>query len=185
MKYLVVRDKITYTGEQLRSNFAYSTFDILGDSIVAFRGPCDVKRSAMADIEDLKAGNRIYSEDMLHFVIEHHDTDLEKNVLRQLLLVNLVKDALNRQIGGLAVTRMHTDLFDDDSKLSVSVATVTPISSLIHMGVNISSHNTPVKTKGLADYGIDPMSFADSITQDYVKEVDKIYKLRCKVNWMK
>jgi hypothetical protein len=184
MKHHFVKERITYTGEQLRSNFAYSVFGVIGDSIVAFCGPCDVKMSQMVDIEDLKAGNRIYSDNMLHFIVEHHDTDIEKNVLRQLLLVNIVKDSLNRQLGDMAVRRVHTDLFDDDSKLSVSVATVTPLSTLIHMGINISSQNTPVKTKGLADYNIDPLIFAGAVMQEYVGEVDRIYKSRCKVKWV-
>jgi hypothetical protein len=184
MKYQVVKEQIAYTGAQLRSNFAYSAFGIIGDSIVAFSGPCDVKRSEMVDIEDLKAGNRIYSDDMLHFIAEHHDTDLEKSVLRQLLLVNIVKDKLNRKLGQIVITRVHTDLFDDDSKLSVSVATATPISTLIHLGINISSLNTPVKTKGLADYDIEPLAFAGVVMQEYVAEIDKVYHSRCKVKWV-
>jgi hypothetical protein len=184
MKYQIIKDKITYSGEQLVANFSYSAFGIVGDSIVAFRGPCDVKRSAMVDIEDLRAHNRIYSEDMLHFIVEHHDTDLEKSVLRQLLLVNIVKDNLNRRLKHIAITRVHSDLFDGDSKLSVSVATVTPLSTLIHLGINISSLNTPVKTKGLADYDIEPLAFADVVMQEYIAEVDKIYDSRCKVKWV-
>lgn len=184
MKYKVVEDKITYTGEQLKSNFAYSHHGISGDSIVAFCGPCDVKRSAMVDIEDLKAGNRIFSEDMLHFIVEHHDTDLEKTVLRQLLLVDIAKDNLNRRFDHMVITRLHTDLYDGDLKLSISVATATPISTLIHLGINISSLNTPVKTKGLADYGIEPLVFADEVMQVYAAEADKIHDSRCKVKWV-
>ena len=184
MKYRFIKDRITYTGEQLKSNFAYSEHGIIGDSILAFCGPCDVKTSAMVDIEDLRVGNRIYSEDMLHFIVEHHDTDLEKSVLRQLLLVDIVKDCLNRRLDHMVINRVHTDLFDGDSKLSVSVATATPISTLIHFGINISSLNTPVKTKGLADYGIEPLVFADAIMKEYVAEVDKIYDARCKVKWV-
>ncbi|UCG30825.1 MAG: DUF366 family protein [candidate division WOR-3 bacterium] len=184
MKYHVAKDRLAYTGEQLRSNFAYLLFGVIGDSIVAFGGPCDVKQTEMVDIEDLKAENRIYSDNMLHFIVEHHDTDLEKGVLRQLLLVNIVKDLLNEQLGDRVVSRSHTDLFDGDSKLSISVATVTPVSSVIHFGINVSSLNTPVKTKGLADYSIEPLTFADRVVRKYVEEVDKIYKTRCKVKWV-
>ncbi|UCC13116.1 MAG: DUF366 family protein, partial [candidate division WOR-3 bacterium] len=38
MKSQYIEEPIIYTGEQLRSNFAYRTFGILGDSIVAFSG---------------------------------------------------------------------------------------------------------------------------------------------------
>ncbi|KPK63968.1 hypothetical protein AMJ83_04670 [candidate division WOR_3 bacterium SM23_42] len=185
MKYFLAKQQITYTGEQLRSNFAYTHFGVVGDSIVAFCGPCDVKVEAMVDIEDVKDGSRIYSENMLHFIVEHYDTDLEKNVLRQVLLCNIIKDLLNNMIRGSVVRRVGTDLYDGDAKLSVSVATVTPISSLIHYGINISSANTPVKAKGLEDYSIDPLEFADLVMKEYVQDLEGIHNARCKVKWVK
>lgn len=183
MKYHFEQSAISYTGEQLRSNFAYESFGIVGDSVVAFCGPCDVKKEAMVDIEDLRAGNRIYSENMLHFIVEHHDTDLEKSVLRQFLLANIIQDLLNLKLGALVVKRIHTDLYDEGSKLSISVATATPVSTVIHFGLNISSLNTPVKTKGLADYDIEPTGFADRVMREYTAECDNIDKARCKVKW--
>jgi len=185
MKYLLVRDKITYTGEQLQSNFAYTHFGILGDSIVAFCGPCDVRKDRMVDIEDQKAGSIIYSESMLHFIVEHYDTDLEKSVLRQIVLAGIVKDTLNDIIGTTAIRRAHTDLYDGDAKLSVSVATVSPVSALIHFGVNISSANTPVETKGLQDYEIDPLDFAEKVMEKYVRDIDDAHHARCKVRWVR
>lgn len=184
MKYRFVKDEIIYTGEQLQSNFAYTNYGIVGDSIIAFCGMCDVKLKAMVDIEDLKAGRAIYSESMLHFIVEHHDIDLEKAVLRQLLLADIVKDTINDSIGRFAVRRVSSDLYDEDAKLSISVATVTPLSSLIHFGINITSINTPVKTKGLRDYTIDPYEFANLIMDRYTKEIDKIMTARCKVKWV-
>lgn len=173
-----------YTGEQLQSNFAYKHFGVIGDSIVAFCGPCDVKADRMVDIEDRKAGSTIYSEHMLHFIVEHHDIDMERNVLRQIMLANIVKDTLNGILGRLAAHRKHTDLYDGDAKLSVSVATVSPLSSLIHFGVNISSVNTPVRTKGLQDYGVDHEQFARTVMQKYVADVDRLHLTRCKVKWV-
>lgn len=184
MKYHVAEGTRAYTGAELRSNFAYTAFDILGDSIVAFCGPCDVARESMADLEDLKQGSRIYSENMLHFIVEHHDTDLEKGVLRQLLLVAIARDELNRSLKEPRVRRLHSDLYDGDAKLSVSVATVTPVSSLIHLGINISSANTPVKTKGLQDYAIDPAALAIAIVKAYAADIDNLHEARCKVRWV-
>jgi hypothetical protein len=185
MKQHLAKVVQAYTGEQLRSNFGYTHFGIIGDSIVAFCGPCDVKADAMVDLEDHKAGSVIYSEHMLHFIVEHHDTDMEKNVLRQIMLTNIVKDTLNDMLGRVVAHRKHTDLYDGDAKLSVSVATVSPLSSLIHFGVNISSANTPVKTKGLQDYGVDHEEFARLVMQQYVADVDKLHLTRCKVKWVK
>ena len=184
MRYRLIKEELAYTGEQLHSNFAYTTFGIVGDSIVAFCGLCDVKLKEMVDIEDLKAGKAIYSESMLHFIVEHYDMDLEKTILRQLLLTEIVKDVINEILGKLVVKRSNSDLFDGDAKLSISVATVTPLSSLVHFGINISSVNTPVKTKGLKDYNIDPFEFANLVIDRYTKENDKINIARCKVRWV-
>jgi len=185
MRYHLAEGKISYTGEQLRSNFAYDQFGVIGDSIVAFCGPCDVKAESMVDMEDLKAGSVIYSESMLHFIVEHHDIDLEKNVLRQILLAVIVKDALNDHLRKAAIQRSHTDLYDGEAKLSVSVATLSPVSSLIHFGINISSKNTPVQTRGLDDYKVDPLEFAESIMKKYVRDSDDTYRARCKVKWVR
>jgi hypothetical protein len=184
MRYRLIKEEIAYTGEQLRSNYAYSGFGIVGDSIVAFCGPCDVKLKEMVDIEDLRAGKAIYSEYMLHFIIEHYDTDMEKIVLRQLILTCIVRDIVNEIKGKIVIKRVNTDLYDDDAKVSISVATVSPLSSLIHFGINITSANTPVKTKGLKDYDIEPYEFANLVMDKYIKEIEKINVARCKVRWV-
>ncbi len=185
MKQQLIKEEMAYTGEQLRSNFAFTHFGIVGDSIIAFCGKCDVKHDEMLDIEDLKAGRKIYSESMLHFIIEHYDTNLERTVLRQLLLANIVKDLINTSKGKLLVERIGSDLYEGDAKVSVSIATVTPISSLIHFGINISTTNTPVKTRGLKDYDIEPHEYAKDVMERYSKEQNDIYTARCKVRWAK
>ena len=176
-----VTERIAYTGEQLHSHWAYRNFDMLGDSAVAFIGPCDVQPGFMKDVEDLKAGARIYSEEMLHFIIEHFDVDLDRAVLRQRLLMALMAEALNMRLGRPAVVRKGSDLYDGDAKLTVSIASVSPVSALVHAGINISSRNTPVKTRGLADYGIAPREFAEEILAGYARECASAHKARCKV----
>ena len=100
------------------------------------------------------------------------------------MLFRSVRDAINDIIGKNVVKRVSTDLFEDDSKLSISVATVSPLSSLIHFGINITSTNTPVKTKGLKDYDIEPYEFANLVIDRYTKEIEKIQTSRCKVKWV-
>ncbi|MGD8978945.1 MAG: DUF366 family protein [candidate division WOR-3 bacterium] len=185
MKYHFAEGELTYTGEQLRSNFAYDRFGVFGDSIVSFCGACDVKKEWMVDMEDLRAGSEIRSGSMLHFIVEHHDTDLEKNVYRQMILAIIIKDLLNEQLGKAVIRRRHTDLYDGEAKLSVSVATLSPVSALIHFGINISSRNTPVLTRGLEDYGINPRGFADSVMRQYVREIEDTQHARCKVKWVR
>jgi hypothetical protein len=183
MKTKYIEETIAYTGEQLRSNFAYTEFNIIGDSIIAFCGACDIPLEKMVDLEDVKDNSRIYSESMVHFIVEHHDSDLEKAVLRQLMLATIIYEVLNENQADLCIKRLGSDLYDHDAKLSISIATLTPLSSLIHFGVNISSDNTPVKTKGLKDYGIDPHDFAKSVMAKYKEMESEILIARCKVRW--
>ena len=121
----------------------------------------------MVDLEDVKAKARIYSDSMLHFIVEHHNPDLENAILRQLLLTTIVNEVIIEAKPGRDIRRDGSDLYDDDAKLSISIATVTPLSSLIHFGINISSSNTPVKTRGLQDYGLDPRIVAESVMEKY------------------
>jgi hypothetical protein len=181
LKTLIARQEIAYTGEQLRSHWAYRSFDLLGDSAVAFIGPCDVRPEFMKDVEDLKAASRIYSEEMLHFIIEHFSCSLEQAVLRQRLFMALMAEHLNRKLGASKVTRIGSDLYDGKFKLTVSIASVSPVSALIHAGINISSRNTPVPTRGLADYKIEPRPFAKEILKAYAAECESAQRARCKV----
>ena len=180
-----ISEPIKYTGEQLQSLWALKQFGLQGDSIVAFIGPCDVSAAAMVDIVDRESGLKIYSPKMLHFIVEHFDMDLEKTVFRQRLLVCLLKDELNRRLGKETIERRGDDLFDGEYKLSVSIATLSPVSTLIHVGVNIETEGTPVLTKGLKDYRIEPKELAGQILQKYVQEMESIKLARCKVKGVK
>lgn len=185
MKTRYIEQEMVYTGVQLHSNYAYSEFDLLGDSIIAFCGKCDIPVERMVDIEDVKESAKIYSESMLHFIVEHYDTDLEKAILWQFVLTTIVGEVLSEMSRSASITRRGSDLYDDEAKLSISIATVTPLSSLIHFGINIVSDNTPVKTKGLKDYDIDPRKFAEQVIARYKSEQTDIEKARCKVRWVK
>ena len=151
MHTFFVPDAVDYDGAQIRSLWAYREFGLLGDSIVAFVGVCDVKPELMVDIEDLRAGERIFSRKMLHFIVEHFDANLEAAVLRQRVLAGLVMETILRARPGLAATlrREGDDLYDADAKLSVSIATATPVSTKIHFGINVDAEGAPVKAAGL------------------------------------
>lgn len=180
MQTRFINERISYTGRELRSHFAYHGWDICGDSLVAFRGPCHVKIEALVDLEDAKAEAGIFSEEMLHFMAEFFELDLEKMILRQRLLIAIIKDELALTVGSPLV-RKGDDIYDGDAKLTVSIATLTPVSAMIHLGVNIRSDNTPVKTKGLHDYGIDVNRFAEKILASFAAEMAGIRHARCKV----
>lgn len=179
-------EPLAYDGTQLRSHFAYQTFGIQGDSIVAFIGPCDVRGDHLVDLEDSHQGLFIHSDKMLHFIIEHFDGDLVRTIAFQRLFVDVMIREIIDSVGAnnyspLQLIRQGNDIFDDIYKLNVSVATQSPVSFLIHTGINISSKNTPVPTKGLEDYDINPQAFATGVMNRYCAEMDGIWKARCKV----
>ena len=175
-----VKESLKYTGDYLSSHWIYNTFELLGDAAVVFCGPCDVQLAEMVDLADVHEQASIYSENMLHFIVEHFQTPLEVMVLRQRLLTSQIKDLL-AELTGNVFKRKGDDIYDGKYKLSVSIATVSPVSAVMHFGVNISSANTPVLTKGLNDYGIDPKDFGLKIMKIYADELQNMREATCKV----
>ena len=82
-----INEPIKYEGWQLSPHWIYKNFKIQGDSIVAFRGECEVKLTEMVDIEDVINNEPIYSKDMLSFISEQFGVGLVEDVYRQRLLI--------------------------------------------------------------------------------------------------
>lgn len=180
MKLHFINKKITYDGTQLRSHWISDQTGEFGDAIASFIGPADVKLSHMVDLEDVKEKRPIFSRSMLHFIVEHFGFDLEKTIVFQRLLMSIVQGELV-SLTNAGVRRIGDDLYDGRSKLTVSIATASPVSTLIHCAINIDSKNTPVKTKGLNDYKIEPKSFAKKVMMGYISELESITIAKCKV----
>jgi hypothetical protein len=185
IKHKVIEQSIPYYGAELAPHWIYNNFDIRGSAIVAFIGECKVSIGSMVDLADVKENAHIYSPLMLNFIAEFFDEDLEKAVYRQRLLVAIIKEELERR-GIKEVERQGDDIFclspdGGKGKLSVSIATKSTVSTLIHLGINIKTQGTPVKTSGLEFLGIEPRSFAKSILELFCEEVEDIFLARCKV----
>lgn len=181
MKYIVRNKLLNYDGSQLQSLFAYKNFGLMGDSISVFRGSCRVELNEMVDMEDVLAQDWIYSEDMLHFIVEHFEMDLEKTIIRQRLLIATIKEELEK-LGVKTLSRSGDDLYEEDKKLSVSISTLSPVSTLIHCGLNVSSKNTPIPTVGLDNLQIhNVLSLGESVARRYCNEVLSMRLARCKV----
>ena len=177
MKTFQAPARVDYDGTQIHSLWAYRTYGVQGDSIVAFQGGCDIPFDHMVDLEDVRARSRIASPLMLHFICEHFDLDLEKAVLRQRLLAAIVRD----ELGG-EVRREGDDLFLGPGKLSISIATLTPVSSKIHFGINIERElHVDVETRGLRDLGADPADVARRVLAQYAAQIDGILDARTRV----
>ncbi len=172
-----------YDGSQLRSGWLGETYGLDLDAAAAFTGACDVAPEHMIDIEDLAASERIVSREMLHLIVEHQDGDLERQVMRQRLLVTCALESLLAR-GVEGIRREGDDLFifagdstDDRAggkprKLSVSVATRSARGTgLTHLGLNVDPTGAPVPAIGLAELGLDPRGLADDVLRRYAAEI--------------
>ena len=181
MKTKYIDEEIKYIGSQLAPHWIYRNFGIQGDAIVAFSGECDVKLSEMVDIEDVINDEPIYSKYMLSFISEQFGVNMTEGVLRQRLLINVIKEALEKR--GILSERNGDDLIIKGGKLSVSIATKSITSILIHTGLNIVSSGAPVKACGLTeDLGLkDIKEFAIEVMNNYSEEIDDIIMAGTKV----
>jgi uncharacterized protein len=181
LKTKFIEESLIYDGEALKSHWAYKRYDLQGDSLVAFIGPCEVRREQLVDLADAKANAPIYSASMLSFIGEHFNCDLEKAVLRQRLLTCLAQEEINKRLNEVRLRREGNDLYDGTAKVTVSIATLSPVSAKIHFGINVVSTGTPVETKGLEDYHIKPKDFGMEILRRYAEEYTDMQMDCCKV----
>lgn len=173
MKTRFIQKRLDYDGSQLRSRFALKEFGISGDSIISFIGAAAVK-DYMVDMEDKRNKEFIYSDKMLHFIIEHYDRDLEKAVLRKRLFLSIIMDEINKRPGRQKLFRSGNGLYRGKRKLTVAVATRSPVSALIHIGLNITEKGAPISVACLGDYRIEPKRFAMGLMQRYHNEVKSV-----------
>jgi hypothetical protein len=180
IKTLLLKNQINYDGSQLQPHWIYRNFGVLGDAVVAFTGEVNVALDKMVDLTDVREKEFIYSPQMLNFIIEHFTDGLEMAIYRQLMFMVAIKEELEQY--EIVVKRIGDDLYINRGKLSVSIATSSVISTLIHIGLNIETDGTPVKTVGLRELGIaDISAFAENVMLSYKRELERIKEARCKV----
>lgn len=189
MKTYWVPSEFRYDGTQLRSLYAYLEHGVLGDSIVSWIGPCDVAFDHMVDGEDLLARAEIRGSRMVHFITEKFDCSLFAAVALQRLMASICM-AVVRELSPQAeisnqLVRKGDDLFFNDQKLNISIATLSPTSALIHFAVNVSNAGTPVRTLCLEDLEIEPKEFAIELMQRVAAEVNEIIQATQKVRWVR
>lgn len=170
---------IDYDGSQLNPHWIYRTTGIMGDVAVCFIGACNVLDDKMVDLEDVLAKNSIRSSKMLHFIVEIFERDCAFAAALQSVFMSEIQNELYEH--GVKALKFGDDIFVGDGKLSIAIATVSPVSALMHMALNISNKGTPVKTSALEDFGIDPENFADAVMKRFNAEYSRIILAACKV----
>lgn len=182
MKSKFIENEIKYTGAELAPHRIYRNQKIQGDAIVAFIGECDVKLTEMVDIEDVINNEPIYSKKMLSFICEIFNINLPEGVLRQRLLITTIKEVLEMDYN-MKVRRNGDDLFINDKKLSVSIATKSATSVLIHTGINIDPEGAPIAATGLNIIpDINVKDFAKKVMDRYCEETEDIMLATTKVS---
>lgn len=181
MNTLFINKEIKYTGKELCPHWIYRNFNLQGDSIVAFVGEVEVNLSEMVDIEDVINNEPIYSKSMLNFIIEQYNLSLEQMVYAQRLFISIIKEVIEEY--NIKVLRKGDDLFFDNRKLSVSIATKSITSCLIHTALNIIKEGAPIEASDLSEMGIKNIrEFANKILEKYEEEISSIklatYKVR-------
>ncbi|MBZ9571406.1 DUF366 family protein [Methanobrevibacter sp. TMH8] len=151
-----IDESFEYDGSQIEQSWAFKSFEIKGSSIITWIGPMNIFPENLKDFEDI--GIEIKSDKMLHFIVEHFDqqpANLRLAYMRQRMLVMILKEELSNK--GIISVRKGDDIYivsdcsdnpdNPDSnilkKLTVSIATVSPSSMKIHLGINIFSDGTP------------------------------------------
>jgi hypothetical protein len=179
MKYKFIEKNINYDGAQLKPLYAYVNHHVHGDSVVSFIGSCNVTLEHMVDAEDFVVNAKIKSDKMLHFIVEIFSQNLTTTVTLQRLLTSITQNLLLDK--GHKLKRDGDDLYFDGKKLSVSIASASAVSSMIHLGLNIENTGTPVATCALSDFKLEPFEFASELMKRFSEEYVSIIEATQKV----
>src|SRR5574344_1655156 len=109
MKTKLLDYEYKYTGDQLAPHWMYKNFKMQGDAVVSFIGECTVDLTEMVDIEDVINSEPIYSKSMLSFIIEQFNIGLVEGVVRQRLLISIIKDVLEEETKNKINVERHGD----------------------------------------------------------------------------
>ena len=185
---IVVEDltkSTTYDGSQLSSQYTSQHYNIIGNSILIFRGGMKLSPKEMVDIKDIQRESHlseilISSEDSLHFIIEEFDIqppNMEIEYYRLRVLTQVIIELL--QSKGLKTTRKGTDIFIEDKKVNVGIATISVSSGKIHFGLNIACKGFPKHVNATCMYEVgikeeEIFEIAERIAEKYILEIHKV-----------
>lgn len=180
MNFRFLDERIEYDGSQLRPHFVSEILREFGNGIVAFEGACEIPFAHMVDKEDVYKSSPIRSPLMLHFIGEFFLLSLRETVLLQRLFMRELTQFLSH-LSERKLKCKGDDIYLGGDKLSISIVTATPTSTLMHVGVNIRTDNTPVPTVGLEQLGVDSKVVALHMMNWLAGEMKSIEKACSKV----
>ena len=176
-------EEMTYHGPELSPHFILSRFRVEGSCLSAFIGPCMVKTDHLVDWEDRLANDHIKAAKMIHFLGEFFGITLKEGVWIQRLIVSEILAYL--LVNEVEAHRIGDDLYvkhdGEDHKLSVSIVTASPVSVLLHLGINVDSTGAPVDAMGLQDLKLDPKVLTEFILTRFKEEYESVARACVKV----
>jgi hypothetical protein len=176
-------EPLSYFGPELAPHFILSRFKVEGSCLSAFIGPCMVKTDHLVDWEDRLANDHIKAASMIHFLGEFFGITLKEGVWIQRLLVSEILAFL--LVNEVEAHRLGDDLYigtkGSEKKLSVSIVTASPVSVLLHLGINIDSEGAPVEAIGLKDLKLDPKVLIEFILTRFKDEYESVARACVKV----
>ncbi|MCX7675623.1 MAG: DUF366 family protein [Bdellovibrionaceae bacterium] len=167
-----------YDGSQLEVGRNFRQHGLLGSSVIAWIGPCDVAREHMIDGEDWREKKAIQADKMLHFVGELFHVDIVAGIL----LTRLMASQLAEIVKGIgdsrgSFIRKGDDVYSSDGKkLNVSIVTQKGHRVLFHFGINVGAQGAPVPVLGLEDLGISAPQFAAQMLYWVKAEWEDIFR---------
>lgn len=175
-----------YDGSQLHHAFAYEQNNVLGPTISFFVGKASVKEH-LVDLEDSLANDFIHSDRMVHFIIEIPNATIREAVVWQRFFIYQIARQLETNTFNMDIDIEGDDLMIEGQKLSVSIATLSRFSGLIHVGINVHvGDKCPVSAIGLETMGalddcIDELEWASKVARifadEYIDIVNASYKV--------
>lgn len=166
MQTRFLEQTLCYNGDALAPHWILKTAGLRGNALVAFVGEADVKIDHMVDQEDVLKNAPIYSPRMLHFIGEWFIDSLDQGILLQHLFTSEMYEML-WESGATQLRKRGNDIYFQDRKMSVSIATRSGVSVLMHAGINVETAGTPVPTAGLAELGIDARTFGQTLLERF------------------
>lgn len=181
------KKQFPYDGSQLHHLFAYEKFGLLGSSLVAWIGQCSIPMDKMVDGEDRFAKAEIRGDLMLHFIGEFYQPNPHFSVAIQRIFTSIVyQELLNAKPELLKKSfREGDDIYINKKKLSISIASVSAFSSMLHFAVNVKNSGTPVPTISLQELKISPEGFAKRILEKFSAEYTSLDEATQKVFFLK
>ncbi|MEW6686438.1 MAG: DUF366 family protein [Candidatus Edwardsbacteria bacterium] len=192
MQIKFIKKRIALNEADITPGLLSRYFGIEGNALVSLKGSIKWKG--------------IFLKEVLHFLMECPKSDLEKILLHQRFLVQIVREKINHRLKGDIIQRWGVNLFDSDRRVSLSIVRQMGNAGLIYLGLPLKSQeissipNLSVaqgseafgqegllpkagagwglteKWQGLQDYQLDPQELAEAIMVQYQLEMKEMGK---------